>query len=98
MRTLLGVGFDRLDTDAMSVKGPGEANTVWIGRRCDAQREAVAPQAAGAALKTVRSVPVQPRRTRPSPSWQALRYRALHCRPMQAQQQPPTQELPRVAR
>lgn len=39
-RTLLSVGFDRLDAGAMSVKGPDEANTVWIGRRCDAQLEA----------------------------------------------------------
>ena len=41
-RTLLGVGFDRLDAGAMSVKGPDEANTVWIGRRYDAQLEAEA--------------------------------------------------------
>lgn len=41
-RTLLSVGFDRLDAGAMSVKGPDEANTVWIGRRYDAPLEAEA--------------------------------------------------------
>jgi len=41
-RTLLGVGFDRLDAGVMSVKGPDEANTVWIGRRYGARLEAEA--------------------------------------------------------
>lgn len=41
-RTLLSVGFDWLDAGAMSVKGPDEANTVWIGRRYDAKLEAEA--------------------------------------------------------
>jgi len=45
-RTLLGVGFDRLDAGAMSVKGPEEANTVWIGRRHGARLEAEAVAAA----------------------------------------------------
>jgi len=41
-RTLLGVGFDRLDAGMMSVKGPDEANIVWIGRRYGARLEAEA--------------------------------------------------------
>ena len=45
-RTLLGVGFDRLDADSMSVKGPDEANTVWVGRRYGARLEAEAVAAA----------------------------------------------------
>ncbi len=45
-RTLLAVGFDRLDADAMAVKGPDEANTVWIGRRYETRLEAEAVAAA----------------------------------------------------
>ena len=45
-RTLLSVGFDRLDADAMAVKGPDEANTVWVGRRYKTRLEAEAVAAA----------------------------------------------------
>ena len=32
-RTTLAVGFDKLDSSRVSVKGPDEQNTVWIGQR-----------------------------------------------------------------
>jgi len=42
MRTTVTVGFDRLDAARMSVKGPDETNTVWIGQRFDTRVEAEA--------------------------------------------------------
>jgi len=60
-RTLLGVGFDRLDAGVMSVKGPDEANTVWIGRRYGARLEA---EAMAAALESrIQEVQERPRDT-----------------------------------
>ena len=32
-RSVLTIGFDRLDADTISLKGPGEDNIVWIGHR-----------------------------------------------------------------
>lgn len=41
-QTVLSVGFHRLDAAVMSVTGPDETNTVWIGRRYGARLEAEA--------------------------------------------------------
>lgn len=32
-RTILTIGFDRLDAKRVSIKGPDEDNIVWIGHR-----------------------------------------------------------------
>ena len=57
-RTVLSVGFDRLDAGAMAVKGPDEANTVWIGRRYKTRLEAEAVAAAlGSRLQDARERP-----------------------------------------
>jgi hypothetical protein len=39
-RTTLTVGFDSTDGSRVSVKGPDDDNTVWIGRRYDSPHEA----------------------------------------------------------
>ena len=39
-RSILTVGFDRLDSDRMAVKGPDDDNIVWIGRRYGTKSEA----------------------------------------------------------
>ena len=39
-RTLLTVGFDRLDHNKVTLKGPDEDNTVWIGHRYGTKFEA----------------------------------------------------------
>jgi hypothetical protein len=41
-RTVLTVGFDKLDVAKVSVKGPDENNIVWIGHRYGTQFEAEA--------------------------------------------------------
>jgi hypothetical protein len=33
MRTVFTVGFDKMDTDKVSMKGPDEDNIVWVGYR-----------------------------------------------------------------
>ncbi len=45
-RTLLTIGFDRLDAHRISVRGPDEANIVWIGRKYGEKLEAEAVAAA----------------------------------------------------
>lgn len=45
-RTVLSVGFERIDASAMAVKGPDDANVVWIGRRYRSRAEAEAVAAA----------------------------------------------------
>lgn len=40
MRTILTVGFDKLDRASMSLNGPDDNNTVWIGRRYGSRYEA----------------------------------------------------------
>ncbi|HEX3652298.1 MAG TPA: hypothetical protein VHU18_05675 [Rhizomicrobium sp.] len=42
MRTVLTVGFDKLDADRTAVKGPDDDNTVWIGHRYGTRFEAEA--------------------------------------------------------
>ncbi|HEY2069495.1 MAG TPA: hypothetical protein VGG48_08085 [Rhizomicrobium sp.] len=39
-RSIFTVGFDRMDADKISFKGPDETNTVWIGHRYDSKLEA----------------------------------------------------------
>jgi hypothetical protein len=39
-RTILSVGFDKLDAAKVSVKGPDEDNIVWIGHRYGTRFEA----------------------------------------------------------
>jgi hypothetical protein len=39
-RTIFSVGFDKLDADKISCKGPDENNIVWIGRRYGTKMEA----------------------------------------------------------
>ena len=39
-RTVFSVGFDKLDADKISCKGPDENNIVWIGRRYGTKMEA----------------------------------------------------------
>jgi hypothetical protein len=39
-RTILTVGFDKLDAEKVALKGPDENNTVWIGQRYGTQYEA----------------------------------------------------------
>jgi hypothetical protein len=41
-RTILTVGFDRLDTRKILVKGPDDENVVWIGSRYETSLEAEA--------------------------------------------------------
>jgi hypothetical protein len=41
-RTILTIGFDKLDKDKVSVNGPDETNTVWIGHRYNNRLEAEA--------------------------------------------------------
>ena len=41
-RTIFSVGFDKLDADKVSCKGPDENNIVWIGRRYGTRMEAEA--------------------------------------------------------
>ena len=41
-RTVLTIGFDKLDAAKVSVKGPDENNVVWIGHRYGTQYEAEA--------------------------------------------------------
>jgi hypothetical protein len=42
MRTVLTVGFDRLDAEKTTLKGPDENNIVWIGHRYGTSFEAEA--------------------------------------------------------
>ena len=39
-RTIFTIGFDRLDAEKMSVKGPDENNVVWVGHRYSTPLEA----------------------------------------------------------
>jgi len=39
-RSIISIGFDRLDVHKMAVKGPDTDNTVWIGRRYGTKSEA----------------------------------------------------------
>jgi hypothetical protein len=41
-RTILTVGFDKLDKDKMIVKGPDDENVVWVGHRYGSKLEAQA--------------------------------------------------------
>jgi hypothetical protein len=41
-RTLLSIGFDKLDTDKTTLNGPDENNVVWIGHRYGTRFEAEA--------------------------------------------------------
>ena len=41
-RTILTIGFDKLDATKIKLKGPDEDNIVWIGRRYGTQLEAQA--------------------------------------------------------
>jgi hypothetical protein len=45
-RTILTVGFARLDADKMRLKGPDEDNVVWVGQRYGSKFEAEAMHAA----------------------------------------------------
>lgn len=45
-RTILSVGFDKIDRDKMAVRGPDENNMVWVGRRYATALEAEAVSAA----------------------------------------------------
>ena len=42
MRTVLTVGFDKLDADKTTLRGPDEDNIVWIGHRYGTRFEAEA--------------------------------------------------------
>ena len=39
-RSIISVGFDKLDAKKMAVKGPDDDNIVWIGRRYGTKAEA----------------------------------------------------------
>jgi hypothetical protein len=39
-RTIFTIGFDKLDADKVSMKGPDENNVVWIGHRYGTKLEA----------------------------------------------------------
>lgn len=39
-RTVFSVGFDKIDSNKILLKGPDEENTVWIGRRYNNSLEA----------------------------------------------------------
>jgi hypothetical protein len=41
-RSILTIGFDKLDRSKISMKGPDETNTVWIGHRYGTKLEAEA--------------------------------------------------------
>jgi hypothetical protein len=45
-RTILTVGFAKLDADKMRLKGPDEDNVVWVGQRYGSKFEAEAMAAA----------------------------------------------------
>jgi hypothetical protein len=45
-RSIFTIGFDRLDADRVSFKGPDEDNVVWIGHRYGSRLEAEAVAAA----------------------------------------------------
>jgi hypothetical protein len=45
-RTVLTVGFDRIDASKVSLKGPGDDNIVWIGHRYGSKLEAESVAAA----------------------------------------------------
>ena len=39
-RTIMTIGFDKLDAEKMSIKGPDEDNVIWIGRKYGSTIEA----------------------------------------------------------
>ena len=40
VRSVLNVGFDKIDADKVTINGPDDSNIVWIGRRYDTKLEA----------------------------------------------------------